>query len=295
MIYSRPDTIISEINLPCIDVDNYNNKAMKIPPACGGLGGNDIHLKMIKELKPGDHIFNLENKSVLVKNTASYPYKGEVIKIILDQANQIIFVLPENLIFCKRRVTRISEIGQWGDIPKSHFMRARRLRTQSTPPEKKLWQYLRSEQLGIKFRSQHPINRYIVDFYARKAGLVVEVDGETAHTYLDQIKYDQERNNFMEGLGLKILRFSASDVMSNIEGVISEIMYHLREEVPDNFTNGQWRYAKNIKAGDKIYIGRKLSLSQVRAVRVVDLDCDVTIVELEGGDNFISDSFVFHI
>lgn len=99
----------------------------------------------------------------------------------------------------------------------------------------------------------------------------------------------------MEGLGLKVLRFSASDVMSNIEGVVSEIEYQLREAVPDNFTSGQWRYAKNIKAWDKILIGRNLSLCQVSAVREVEMDCDVTIVELDGIGNFISESFVFNV
>ncbi|MDY6847098.1 MAG: endonuclease domain-containing protein, partial [Chloroflexota bacterium] len=169
------------------------------------------------------------------------------------------------------------------------------LRQQTTPPEKKLWQYLRSAQLGVKFRSQHPINRYIVDFYARKAGLVVEVDGELAHTYLDQIKHDQERDKFMEGLGLKVLRFSASDVMYNIEGVISEIEYHLQESVPDNYSSGQWRYAKNIKIGDKIFIGENLNLCQVSGIREVKMGCDVIFLGLVGSDNFISDSFVFHV
>jgi hypothetical protein len=99
----------------------------------------------------------------------------------------------------------------------------------------------------------------------------------------------------MESLGLKVLRFSASDVMSNIEGVITEIDYHLQEAIPDNFTSGQWRYAKNIRAGDKIYVGKKLCLFQVITIQEVEMDCDVTMLALDGGDNFISNSFVFHV
>jgi very-short-patch-repair endonuclease len=295
MINSRHDTIISEIVVPCIVINNSNIHESKIPPACGGLGGKVLQSKTVSELQPGIQIFDLDNNALPIKQSKSEHYNGIVMEITLDKSNQIHYLLPENLVLCQRKTTKLSPTGHWDDIPAHHFQKARQLRQQTTPPEKRLWQYLRSKQLGIKFRSQHPINRYIVDFYARKAGLVVEVDGEMAHTYPGQVKHDRERDKFMEGLGLKVLRFSASDVMSNIEGVISEIEYHTQEAVLDNFTSGQWRYAKNIQAGDKIFIEKNLNLCKVIAVQEVEMDCDVTILELDGGDNFISDCFVFHI
>jgi very-short-patch-repair endonuclease len=294
MIYSNLDTIIGETKIPCI-VPDYINSGKKVPPACGGLGGHILHLKMIKELQPGDRIFDLNNNALPIKQTKSDHYNGKVMEIGLGTSNQPHFVLPENLVLCQRKSSQSCPTGHWDDIPAHHFKKARQLRQQTTPPEKKLWQYLRSKQLGIKFRSQHPINCYIVDFYARKAGLVVEVDGETVHTFPEQIKHDQERDKFIESLGLKVLRFSASDVMANIEGVISEIDYHLQEAVPDNFTSGQWRYAKNIKVGDKIYVGKNLCLFQVREIREVEMDCDVMILEVDGGSNFKSESFAFHV
>lgn len=294
MIYSHPDTIIGKTKIPCI-VTDYINSGKKVPTACGGSGGQVLHLKMIKELQPGDRIFDLNNNALQIKQSKSDHYNGKMIVLTLKKSYQTHYLLPENLVLCLRKTSQSYPTGHWDDIPAHHFQRARQLRQQSTPPEKRLWQYLRNKQLGLKFRSQHPINRYIVDFYARKAGLVVEVDGETVHSYPEQIKYDQERDKFIEGLGLNVLRFSASDVIYNIEGVISEIEYQLREAVPDNFTNGQWRYAKNIKAGDKIYVGKNLCLIQIRAIREVEMDCDVTLLELDGGDNFISNSFVFHV
>jgi hypothetical protein len=127
-----------------------------------------------------------------------------------------------------------------------------------------------------------------VDFYARKAGLVVEVDGETAHTFPDQIRYDHERDGFLEGLGLKVLRFSARDVLSNIEGVISEIIYNVKEVVPDNFPRGQWRYAKNIQVGDEVFLGCDLLLNAVVDIREIEMACDVTMLDLGENDNFIS-------
>jgi len=250
---------------------------------------------MLKQLQPGDRIIGLDKNTALVNHTKSCQYNGKILEVTLKESNHTLHGLPENLVLCVRKIIKLSTIGYWDDIPEHHFQKARQLRQQTTPPEKKLWQYLRSEQLGIKFRIQHPINRYIVDFYARKVGLVVEVDGESAYTYPDQIKHDQERDKFMEALGLKVLRFSAVEVLSNIEGVISEIEYHLQEFVPDNYSSGQWRYVKNIKIGDKIFLGENLNLCQVSEIREVEMDCDVIFLDLEGSDNFISDSFVFHV
>lgn len=206
MIYSCGDTIISETKTSCIIVDNsystatlvppppgdslrntQNSLSSKVPPACGGPGGQVVHLKMIKELQPGDRIIDLGNNTVSIKQTKSDHYTGKIIEVSLKESNQSLYMLPENLVLCQRNTTKSSPTGHWGDIPEHYFQRARQLRQQTTPPEKRLWQYLRSKQLGIKFRSQYPINHYIVDFYARKAGLVVEVDGESAHTYPDHI------------------------------------------------------------------------------------------------------------
>ena len=292
---SRPVTIINETRLPLGDIDNSYEDLNKIPPACGRKGGSDIQSIMIKDLRPEDYLFKVEKNRIPIKDLKFDHYDGPVFELRLFGSDQIHLVLPENLVLCLRKVSKISKQGEWGDIPKSHFQKARKLRSQSTPPEKKLWQFIRAEQLGIKFRSQHPINRYIVDFYARKAGLVIEVDGESSHTYPDQIKYDHDRDKFMEGLGLKVLRFSARDVLFNIEGVISEIDYHLKGKVPDCFPSGQWRYVKNIKRGDGIFFGKDLRLSHVATIQEIKMECDVIIISLQEFDNFITDSLVFHI
>lgn len=294
MIHSQPYTIISNTELPCVIIDK-SYKDEKVPPACGGLGGKIITSNLIRQLQPGDFVLDLEKQYVMVRQVKNENYHGSIIEIRTEMPLHTLYVLPENLILCKRKVTKICEKGRWDEIPRWHFQRARQLRKLSTPPEKKLWQYIRDEQLGVKFRSQHPINRYIVDFYARKAGLIVEVDGEVAHTFPDQISYDRERDGFLEGRGLKVLRFSARDVLSNIEGVISEIAYHLKEAVPDNITCGQWRYGKNVIVGDEIFLGCDLVLSKVVNIREIVMDCDVVAFNLEESDNFISNGFIFHI
>ena len=102
--------------------------------------------------------------------------------------------------------------------------RARELRRPMTPQETKLWQHLRGKQLyGIKFRRQHPIFRFILDFYCPQYKLVIEIDGES-HAEPDQQRYDEARTAWLEEeQGLRVIRFANQDVDTNLEGVLAEI------------------------------------------------------------------------
>ena len=102
------------------------------------------------------------------------------------------------------------------------FSNARELRNRETPAEKELWKYLKKNNLGVKFRRQHPLGSYIVDFYCHKAKLVVELDGEY-HDNKEQQVYDKNRDNEMIGLDIKVLRFSNHSVIKEIEEVLTII------------------------------------------------------------------------
>ena len=99
--------------------------------------------------------------------------------------------------------------------------RAKELRQNPTPAEKKLWQnYLRT----FKFRvlRQRPIDNFIVDFYCAALKLVIEVDGESHFTDEGQ-EYDRERTQILQGYGLKVVRFTNDQVLNNFEAVCEEI------------------------------------------------------------------------
>ena len=108
---------------------------------------------------------------------------------------------------------------------KSKFLTHRReLRKSLTPQELKLWFYLKNNKLGVKFRRQHGTGPYIVDFYCKEKNLVIEIDGSS---HKDAKEYDKERNNYIETLGIKILRFWNSEIDKNIEGVLKKIKENL--------------------------------------------------------------------
>ena len=100
--------------------------------------------------------------------------------------------------------------------------RARRLRRESTNSEKKLWMFLRNNQLGAHFRRQAPCGPYVVDFLAVKEGIVVELDGSQHYTEKGQ-EADRRRDAYLQRRGLTVLRFSNVEVIKNIEGVLATI------------------------------------------------------------------------
>jgi very-short-patch-repair endonuclease len=102
--------------------------------------------------------------------------------------------------------------------------RRRELRNNQTSEEQKLWYYLRKSQLGYKFQRQHSIGPYIVDFYCFKKRLIVELDGAQ---HLDAQEYDQERTNYLETLGFRVVRFWNSDIKKNLHTVIEQILKYL--------------------------------------------------------------------
>ena len=107
-------------------------------------------------------------------------------------------------------------------------MLARALRKNMTGTEHQLWSRLRGRQLeGWKFRRQHPIGEYIVDFVCLAARLVVELDGYS-HGVETQLEYDQARDRYLRGQGYRVLRFSGDyHEPEFIEGVVATIFREL--------------------------------------------------------------------
>ena len=105
-------------------------------------------------------------------------------------------------------------------------IRRQALRHQMSEPEKYLWQVLRNQQMGVKFRRQHGIGHYIVDFYCPELKLVIEVDGES-HFSEEGRANDNIRDQFMLALGIITLRFKNKDVIQDIDAIQREIKHKI--------------------------------------------------------------------
>jgi very-short-patch-repair endonuclease len=105
-------------------------------------------------------------------------------------------------------------------LPTTTRQHARDLRQRGTDAERKLWYQLRAGRLnGLKFRRQHPVPPYIVDFYCESRKLVVELDGSQHNEDVDR-----ERTHFLECQGLKILRYWDNEVLQQMEAVLEAIV-----------------------------------------------------------------------
>ncbi len=107
----------------------------------------------------------------------------------------------------------------YGAIPDT-FIKAKELRKNMTNAEALLWERLKNNGLGVRFKAQHPISIYIADFYCHQKRLIIEVDGEI-HKY--KLEHDIERDKTMTDYGLQIIRFTNEEVLNNIDAVVTKI------------------------------------------------------------------------
>ena len=91
-----------------------------------------------------------------------------------------------------------------------------------TPAEAKVWARVRNRGLGFKIRRQHPIWRFIADFYCAEAKLVIEIDGDT-HAEPDQEEYDEARTAWLEERGYKVIRFTNQDANRRLDNLLTEL------------------------------------------------------------------------
>ena len=101
------------------------------------------------------------------------------------------------------------------------------LRSGMPEPETRLWRHIRGCQLGVKFRRQHGIGAYIVDFYCPEKRLIIELDGDSHYTDEAQL-YDIERSMFFQGVGLKVIRFTNDQVMNELDAVLQIVLHNVQ-------------------------------------------------------------------
>jgi len=108
------------------------------------------------------------------------------------------------------------------------FQHAQKLRKKMTDAEKIIWEKLCNKQLGVKIRRQHPIWKFIADYYCHEIKLVIEIDGGI-HLLEETKEYDISREVTLNEFGIEIIRFSNDQVVKEIESVIEKIKEKIAE------------------------------------------------------------------
>jgi very-short-patch-repair endonuclease len=127
---------------------------------------------------------------------------------------------------------RVVERHMFYGASKKIFLRALELRNNMTQAETILWEELRNrEAFKAKWRSQHPVDIFIVDFYCHKFRLAIEVDGEI-HLNQEVLEHDDGREYDIEKLGIKILRFTNKEILENLDSVKRRILQEVNSSSP---------------------------------------------------------------
>lgn len=111
------------------------------------------------------------------------------------------------------------------------FSKAKDLRRNMTMSELLIWEKLKKNSLGYRFKPQHPIERFIADFYCHQLKLVIEIDGKI---HDQQKEYDLERDKTMNKLGIKTIRFTNEEIKSSLANVLEEIKRQIALLTPTN-------------------------------------------------------------
>jgi very-short-patch-repair endonuclease len=105
------------------------------------------------------------------------------------------------------------------------YTKARNLRDNLSLPEALLWRLLKGSPAGVHFRSQHPIGPYVLVFYCAKAKVAFEIDG-IVHDMGDQPGHDAQRDAWLRGEGIEVVRIPATEVLRSPEAVAESIVRH---------------------------------------------------------------------
>ena len=129
---------------------------------------------------------------------------------------------------------RSNATGIFSTFPSvNSFELAKRLRDNQTETELFLWNHLSKIEIKeIRIKRQHPVLYFIADFYCHKAKLIIEIDGGY-HNIPEQFNYDQNRDSELESLGLKVIRFTNKQVMTEI----GEVLKTIKKEIENRINN----------------------------------------------------------
>ena len=171
-----------------------------------------------------------------LENSVSYTTRMYVSVDAIDH-DRVLFRPPPDPLLCKEGGSWAPSPCQgegWGEVEmamkhprlglKSLIPRKRELRKVATQAEQVLWRYLRAKRLkGYKFRRQHGIGPYIVDFCAPHEGIVIEIDGDI-HALPDHKEKDKIRQHEIEALGFRVIRYTNEAVLKNLDAVLEDIL-----------------------------------------------------------------------
>jgi len=222
----------------------------------------------IESLRPGQLVLTHRNRLRGIVEIRRSIYSGDAIELRFHEHPGVLTASPEQMLaLCAPSLPPF----------RARVRTARYLRRNQTEAENLLWQRLRSNSLNVKFRRQHPMGDFVLDFYCPRIRLAIEVDGGV-HDSADQEEYDRFRQRLIEDHEVAFLRFSNVEVLKQIWGVIDRVANKVRERLVRFDHSIAWIRAEDCTVRSVLAAGAQAySVRSVRRVAVQDEFCALTV------------------
>ncbi|MEX0702457.1 MAG: DUF559 domain-containing protein, partial [Planctomycetales bacterium] len=232
---------------PTGNIEPFTTPSPTLPLKGEGAG----RLAPIESVAPGDFVLAHDGLPHRVRRVIRKPHRGWMVRLQRAGSAAPLWLTADHRVLAKLRPRTLGGDRDWSGSPPEHLERRRELRREASFPERLLWSALRGKQNGFKFRRQHPLGPYIVDFYCRDAHLVVEIDGETHYSPQGKAR-DRRRDASLRGLGLDVLRIPATELGENLEGVSLAIQNQCRLRA-ESVEGARWAQAGSLVPGDVVF------------------------------------------
>jgi very-short-patch-repair endonuclease len=180
------------------------------------------------------------------------------------------------------------------DLPgtKANIETVRYLRTNTTPAERHLWKLIRGKNVGVKFRRQHPLGQFVLDFYAPQIRLAIELDG-SIHNEALQKEYDRFRQKLIEQYEICFLRFG-NELVLNMPSVPRDIIATIALRNKKYYYGICWTPAENIEVGDAVFAFGRNERRTVCAKRCFAADEKVYNLRVAEDNSYVTETCTVH-
>jgi very-short-patch-repair endonuclease/DNA modification methylase len=270
--------------------DNAKEEKITPSPFTGRVG---VGCTPIETLKPGNYVYAHDGIPHRISRIIKRRYHGTMIGIRHKLLPTILWLTEDHQVLIQARRHAFTNSRDWSHVPGETFKRARTLRKEMTPFERKLWSKLRNGQLGAKFRRQHPVGPYIADFYCAERSLVVEIDGDS-HFSENGKRHDETRTAYITNTGLGIIRFTNVDIRNNLNGVVERILEEIGKSGVNCPKSTIWMSAGTLLVGDTVFHGVDLAPVQITEIVKEESSEYVYDIEVEDAHSFLTEVCAVH-
>jgi very-short-patch-repair endonuclease len=249
-----------------------------------GLKEGEVDSTPIESLRPGDLVLTHFNRMMPVLEVVSRQNTGEMLEVEFCGASKSLYITPNHPV-----------AGVAPALPPflAQVSTARHMRKNQTLAETHMWSLLRKKQLGTRFRRQHPMGPFILDFYAPEVRLAIEVDG-AVHDLAEQKEYDNFRQKLIEQHNTGFMRFRNSELENSPEEVAVQVAAKVTERRSRFDHKVRWVPAGELQPGMSVFACGQRDVHIVKRIRRISTTEMVYNLRVAEDNSYVTETCTVH-